>query len=135
MPRKFLFVSLDGLIGDIAWQVAKEGHDVKYFIANEEEREIADGFVEKSDDWQRDADWADVDRFRRRARAGREGAGAAQAGQAGRRRHALHRSARGRPRVRPGRAQGGGRRDHPAGELHVVRRGDRLRAQRIRTAT
>ena len=26
--RKFLFVSLSGLIGDIAWQVLKEGHDV-----------------------------------------------------------------------------------------------------------
>ena len=29
MPRKFLFVSLEGLIGDTAWSVAKEGHDVK----------------------------------------------------------------------------------------------------------
>ena len=27
MPCKFLFVSYDGLIGDIAWQVTKEGHD------------------------------------------------------------------------------------------------------------
>ena len=26
MPFKFLFVSYDGLIGDIAWQVTKEGH-------------------------------------------------------------------------------------------------------------
>ena len=57
MPRKFLFVSLEGLIGDTAWAVAKEGHDVKYFIANEEARQIADGFVEKSNDWRRDADW------------------------------------------------------------------------------
>ena len=60
MQRKFLFVSLEGLIGDTAWTVAKEGHHVKYFIANEEERQIADGFVEKSDDWRRDANWADV---------------------------------------------------------------------------
>ncbi|HET9367783.1 MAG TPA: hypothetical protein VFO22_06895 [Candidatus Udaeobacter sp.] len=60
MPRKFLFVSLEGLIGDTAWAVAKEGHDVKYFIANKDERQIADGFVEKSNDWRRDADWADV---------------------------------------------------------------------------
>ena len=56
MLRKFLFVSLEGLIGDTAWSVAKEGQDVKYFIANKEERQIADGFVEKSDDWRRDAD-------------------------------------------------------------------------------
>jgi phosphoribosylamine--glycine ligase len=60
MPRKFLFVSLEGLIGDPAWAVAKEGHDVKYFIANKDERQIADGFVEKSADWRRDVDWADV---------------------------------------------------------------------------
>jgi len=59
-PLKFLFVSLEGLIGDIAWQVAKEGHDVRYFIRNEEEREIADGFVPKSSDWEKDTDWADV---------------------------------------------------------------------------
>src|SRR5262245_48849216 len=57
---KFLFVSLDGLIGDTAWDVVKEGHDVKYFIRNEEERQIADGFVPKSDDWRADVDWADV---------------------------------------------------------------------------
>src|SRR5215472_11933514 len=60
MARKFLFVSLEGLIGDTAWTVAKEGHEVRYFIANKEERQIADGFVEKSDDWRRDIDWADV---------------------------------------------------------------------------
>jgi hypothetical protein len=33
--RKFLFVSLSGLIGDIAWQVLKEGHDVRYYIEAE----------------------------------------------------------------------------------------------------
>ena len=60
MPYKFLFVSLEGLIGDAAWAVVKEGHHVKYFIADERERQIADGFVEKSDDWRRDTDWADV---------------------------------------------------------------------------
>ena len=58
--RKFLFVSLSGLIGDIAWQVAKEGHEVKYFIEDESERDIADGFVPKVDDWERERGWADV---------------------------------------------------------------------------
>jgi hypothetical protein len=47
--RKFLFNSLTGLIGDIAWQVSKEGHEVRYFIKEERERDIADGFVAKSD--------------------------------------------------------------------------------------
>src|ERR1700704_4901644 len=58
--RKFLFVSLTGLVGDIAWQVLKEGHEVRYFIGDEEEKDIADGFVPKTDDWEKDVDWADV---------------------------------------------------------------------------
>ena len=58
--RKFLFVSLDGLIADTAWQVSKEGHEVKLFIESPSEREIADGFVPKSSDWERDVKWADV---------------------------------------------------------------------------
>ncbi|MDP8266562.1 MAG: phosphoribosylglycinamide synthetase C domain-containing protein [Candidatus Aceula meridiana] len=57
---KFLFVSIDALINDIAWQVAKEGHDVRYYIKNKNVRDIADGFVPKTEDWRRDVDWADV---------------------------------------------------------------------------
>jgi phosphoribosylamine--glycine ligase len=62
MPQqpKFLFVSLSGLISDIAWQVAKEGHEVKYCIAAEKEKDIGDGFVPKCDDWEKEVDWADV---------------------------------------------------------------------------
>jgi len=58
--KNFLFVSLDGLIGDVAWQVRKEGHSVKYYIESLADREIADGFVEKSTNWEADSDWADV---------------------------------------------------------------------------
>jgi phosphoribosylamine--glycine ligase len=58
--HRFLFVSIDGLVGDIAWQVAREGHDVRYFIENEDEREIGDGFVPKVDDWESHVDWADT---------------------------------------------------------------------------
>ena len=58
--RNFLFVSLTGLISDIAWQVSKEGHEVRYFIQDKKERDIADGFVAKSKDWEKDADWADI---------------------------------------------------------------------------
>ncbi len=58
--KRFLFVSIDALIGDTAWQVAREGHEVRYFIEAEDARDIADGFVAKSDDWERDAKWADV---------------------------------------------------------------------------
>src|SRR6476469_7792439 len=58
--RKFLFVSITGLISDIAWQVTKEGHEVRYCIEDEKERDIADGFVPKVRDWEREVDWADV---------------------------------------------------------------------------
>jgi len=58
--KNFLFVSLTGLISDIAWQVSKEGHEVRYFIGDKKEKDIADGFVAKSKDWEKDVDWADI---------------------------------------------------------------------------
>lgn len=58
-PR-FLFVSFDALITDIAWQVVKEGHEVRYYIKKKAARSIGDGFVPKSTDWKADAEWADV---------------------------------------------------------------------------
>ena len=58
--RRFLFVSDSGLIGDIAWQVKKEGHQVLYSIGDAQERDIADGFVEKVEDWRSKVDWAEV---------------------------------------------------------------------------
>ncbi len=57
---KFLFVSYDGLIADIAWEVVKEGHPAKFWIKDPEEKEIADGFVPKAEDWKKEVDWADV---------------------------------------------------------------------------
>ena len=48
MRKNFLFVSFEGLITDIAWQVVREGHGVRYFIQNPEERELGDGLVDKT---------------------------------------------------------------------------------------
>jgi phosphoribosylamine--glycine ligase len=59
-PKKFLFVSYDGLIADIAWEVVKEGHPTRFWIKDPDEKEIADGFVPKADDWRAEAEWADV---------------------------------------------------------------------------
>ncbi|QLG26790.1 phosphoribosylamine--glycine ligase [Halorarum halophilum] len=60
-PKRFLFCSLDAaLIGDVARRVYEEGHDVRYYIEAESDREIADGFVHKTDDWRAESDWADV---------------------------------------------------------------------------
>ncbi|MFC4357211.1 phosphoribosylglycinamide synthetase C domain-containing protein [Halobium salinum] len=58
--HSFLFVSHDGLIGDIAWRVQEEGHEVRYYIGNADEREIANGFVPKVEDWEAHVDWADT---------------------------------------------------------------------------
>ena len=59
-PKNFLFVSIDGLIGDTAWDIVKEGHNVKYHIHCPEEKEVADGFVPKVESWKEHVDWADV---------------------------------------------------------------------------
>lgn len=58
--KKFLFVSEEALVGDLAWQVKKEGHDVRYFIGEKASRDVCDGFVDKCDDWKALKDWADV---------------------------------------------------------------------------
>jgi len=57
---KFLFVSIEALIGDLAWQVKKEGHEVKYYITEKEQKDVCDGFVDKVDDWKGLVEWADV---------------------------------------------------------------------------
>ncbi|MFT4889036.1 MAG: phosphoribosylamine--glycine ligase, partial [Pseudohongiellaceae bacterium] len=48
---KFLFVSYDALIGDLAWQVIKEGHEVKYSIKNPIDHDVGAGFIPMVDDW------------------------------------------------------------------------------------
>jgi phosphoribosylamine--glycine ligase len=58
--KKFLFVSEEALIGDLAWVVKQEGHDVKYFIGEKASRDVCDGFLEKCDDWKALKDWADI---------------------------------------------------------------------------
>lgn len=59
-PKNFLFISLDNLSGDLAWQIVKEGHNVKYFTEHPKEIEVADGFVPKVEKWDSELDWADV---------------------------------------------------------------------------
>ena len=58
--RKFLFVSWESLSGDLAWQVKKEGHEVKIYVKSEKDKDVYDGFLEKVDDWKKHIDWADV---------------------------------------------------------------------------
>jgi phosphoribosylamine--glycine ligase len=58
--KKFLFVTIDALIADTAWQVSKEGHEVRFYTENPEDKEVGDGFVAKVDDWKKEVDWADI---------------------------------------------------------------------------
>jgi phosphoribosylamine--glycine ligase len=59
--HNFLFVSADAaLIVDLAWPIHREGHDARYYVEAESDREIADGFVPKTDDWRGELEWADV---------------------------------------------------------------------------
>lgn len=58
--KRFLFVSWESLSGDLAWQIKKEGHEVKVFVKSEVDKDVYDGFLEKVDDWQKYKDWADV---------------------------------------------------------------------------
>ncbi len=58
--RRFLFISKWALIQDLAWEVRKEGHEVRYHIMSKADREVGDGFVEKVERWEDHKDWADV---------------------------------------------------------------------------
>jgi len=58
--RKFLFVSDIGLIGDLAYAVKNEGNEVQYYIRSKADKDISDGFVEKTDDWESLKGWADI---------------------------------------------------------------------------
>jgi phosphoribosylamine--glycine ligase len=58
--RKFLFVSLESLSGDLAWRIQREGHKVKAYIKSQTDIDVYDGFLEKVDDYKKFIDWADV---------------------------------------------------------------------------
>ncbi len=59
-PKKFLFVSFESLSGDLAWQIKKEGHEVRVYIKKIEDANVYDGFLEKVNDWKEHVDWADI---------------------------------------------------------------------------
>src|SRR3989344_1447497 len=55
---KFLFVGWESLSGDLAWQIKKEGREVKVFIKGVSDE--YNGFLEKVDNWKSWLDWADI---------------------------------------------------------------------------
>ena len=58
--KKFLFVSIEGLIGDLAYTIKREGYEVRYHIIDKAERDVSNGFVDKCDDWHAQVEWADT---------------------------------------------------------------------------
>lgn len=58
--KKFLFVSVQSLSGDLAWQIKKEGHEVKCFIKKKSDYDVYRGFLDRIDNWEKFIDWADV---------------------------------------------------------------------------
>lgn len=60
MGKKFLFISIEGLLCDIAWIISKEGNEVKFYIRDESAHDIGLGFVDRVDKWEEWIDWADV---------------------------------------------------------------------------
>ena len=57
---KFLFVTFESLSADLAWQLKKEGHEVKMYCHGQGEKDVGLGFFEKVDEWESLKDWADV---------------------------------------------------------------------------
>jgi phosphoribosylamine---glycine ligase len=57
---KFLFVSLESLSGDLAWQLTREKHEVKAYIKGRSDADVYVGFVERVPKWEEWTDWADV---------------------------------------------------------------------------
>ncbi len=57
---KFLFVTFESLSADLAWQLKKEGHDVKMYCHNQGEKDVGMGFFDKVEEWESLKDWADV---------------------------------------------------------------------------
>jgi len=58
--KKFLFVSNESLSGDLAWQIKKEGNEVKAYIKAEEDKDVYDGILDKVSNWEEHLDWADI---------------------------------------------------------------------------
>jgi len=57
---KFLFVTNESLSADLAWQLKKEGHDVKMYCHSQGEKDVGLGFFEKVEEWDSLKDWPDV---------------------------------------------------------------------------
>ena len=58
--KNFLFVTKEGWLLDMAWKVKSEWNNVKMFIWKKSDKDTWRWFVRKSNDWEKDTDWADI---------------------------------------------------------------------------
>lgn len=58
---RVLFVSGEMIGADLAYQLKKEGCQVKLYIEDESRKDCFDGIVEKTDDWRKELDWVGKD--------------------------------------------------------------------------
>jgi phosphoribosylamine--glycine ligase len=56
----FLFISRSGFISDLAWRIRQEGHEVRMYIQGRKQRDVGDGFFDKSVRWRSDVKWASI---------------------------------------------------------------------------
>lgn len=54
---RILYITENGLASDLARQMKDAGHEVKFFIKDVRLRNIFDGIVEKTNDWEKELDW------------------------------------------------------------------------------
>ncbi len=57
---KFLFVSYETESGDLAWRLAKEGHQVKIYTEFPGDADVYDGVLEKVPNWKDWIKWSDI---------------------------------------------------------------------------
>jgi len=58
--RKFLYVCWESLSGDLAWQMQKEGHEIKMYIESKDDADVYEGILDKVEKWEDYVDWADM---------------------------------------------------------------------------
>jgi phosphoribosylamine---glycine ligase len=59
-PLNFLFVSWEDMSGDLAWQLTREGHKIKFYTKEPTAPDIFSGFFERISSWEEFVDWADI---------------------------------------------------------------------------
>lgn len=56
-PKRVLFISGELIAGDLALRLQAEGCEVKLFVDHPEQQQCLNGFVEKTNDWEKELEW------------------------------------------------------------------------------